>query len=90
MTFAQARDIALPEKTAPLLIRAMDYLEGLSWYGRRASATQQLSWPRAGVYVDGYELQMERNADIYQRQRDMKDHLAGLEDLIAIRAFSVE
>ncbi len=56
MTFAQARDIALPEKTAPLLIRAMDYLEGLSWYGRRASATQQLSWPRAGVYVDGYEL----------------------------------
>ncbi|EJH4501879.1 phage tail protein [Cronobacter sakazakii] len=36
------------------------------------------------------QVQMERNADIYQRQRDMKDHLAGLEDLIAIRAFSVE
>ncbi|WP_105582567.1 DnaT-like ssDNA-binding protein [Cronobacter turicensis] len=56
MVFAEARDIALPEKTAPLLIRAMDYLEGLSWYGHRASATQPLSWPRAGVYVDGYEL----------------------------------
>ncbi|KAF6596794.1 DUF4376 domain-containing protein [Cronobacter sp. EKM101R] len=36
------------------------------------------------------QVQMERNADIYRRQRDMKDHLAGLEDLNAIRAFSVE
>ncbi|ELY5928676.1 DnaT-like ssDNA-binding protein [Cronobacter turicensis] len=56
MAFAKARDIALPEKAAPLLIRAMDYLEGLSWYGRRASATQPLAWPREDIFIDGYEL----------------------------------
>ncbi|EOG5456014.1 DnaT-like ssDNA-binding protein [Cronobacter turicensis] len=56
MAFAKARDIELPEKAAPLLIRAMDYLEGLSWYGRRASATQPLAWPREDIFIDGYEL----------------------------------
>lgn len=54
--FAELRDIALPEKIAPLLIRAMDYLEGLDWAGWRNKPNQALAWPRGGIILDGYEL----------------------------------
>jgi len=54
--FAELRDITLPEKIAPLLIRAMDYLEGLDWAGRPGKPNQPLAWPRAGIIIDGYEL----------------------------------
>ena len=54
--FAEMRDITLPEKIAPLLIRAMDYLEGLDWAGRPGKPNQPLAWPRGGIILDGYEL----------------------------------
>ena len=39
------------------LIKATDYLEQTyrdGWQGNRVTATQALSWPRAGVYADGF------------------------------------
>jgi len=50
--FADLRDITLPEKIAPLLIRAMDYLEGLDWAGWRSEPKQPLAWPRASNWTD--------------------------------------
>lgn len=40
------------------LRRATDYMAGYSgrWKGVRASSTQALDWPRAGVVIDGYEV----------------------------------
>lgn len=41
------------------LRRATDYIEQtyrLRWLGLRTSSTQALSWPRSGVYVEGYAL----------------------------------
>ncbi|WP_318387707.1 DnaT-like ssDNA-binding protein [Enterobacter sp.] len=60
IAFAGMRDITLPEKLAPLLIKAMDYLEGLAWLGYRESPGQPLAWPRAGVWLDGYELPSDK------------------------------
>ncbi|VTP67867.1 Uncharacterised protein [Leclercia adecarboxylata] len=37
-------------------MQAMDYLEGKTWRGERSSASQPLSWPRAGVRFDGVDL----------------------------------
>lgn len=51
--FAFARSIALPEETEPLLVKAMDYLNGLGWEGQRTQAEQPLPWPRLGVDFDG-------------------------------------
>ncbi|WP_339057322.1 DnaT-like ssDNA-binding protein [Candidatus Regiella endosymbiont of Tuberolachnus salignus] len=36
-----------------LLIKAMDYLAGLHWQGKRTIASQPLAWPRSGVIVEG-------------------------------------
>ncbi|EGR9554100.1 DUF4376 domain-containing protein, partial [Shigella flexneri] len=33
---------------------------------------------------------VERNDEIYRRQREMKEELSGLDDLASIRAFDVE
>lgn len=35
-----------------LLVRAMDYIESLTFKGTRTSTAQALTWPRTGVYVD--------------------------------------
>lgn len=37
-----------------LIIKAMDYTEGLSFKGIKFTQGQGLQWPRANVYVDGY------------------------------------
>lgn len=57
--FAELRDIELPEKLSSLLIKAMDYLEGMEWVGYRASPRQPLAWPRVNVVLDGYELPVD-------------------------------
>ncbi|MZY57092.1 hypothetical protein GUK76_16830 [Enterobacter hormaechei] len=57
--FAEARGIDLPEKITPLLIKAMDYLEGLDWVGQKADPRQPLSWPRVNVVMDGYDLPVD-------------------------------
>lgn len=59
IAFAALRGIPLPEKLAPLLIKAMDYLEGLHWVGNRTKPGQILAWPRAGVWLDGFELRVD-------------------------------
>ena len=51
--YAEGRDIELPEKTEPLLVKAMDYLNGLGWDGQRTEPDQPLAWPRLGVDFDG-------------------------------------
>jgi hypothetical protein len=52
--FATARGITLTADPAILLIKAMDYIESLGYKGYKSSSTQELQWPRYGVYVDGY------------------------------------
>lgn len=54
VAFALARVINLPTETDPLLIKAMDYLNGLNWYGNRTKLTQPLPWPRSGITFDGF------------------------------------
>ncbi|MDN0096565.1 DnaT-like ssDNA-binding protein [Yersinia rohdei] len=54
VAFALARVIQLPTETDPLLIKAMDYLNGLNWYGNRTKLTQPLPWPRSGITFDGF------------------------------------
>jgi hypothetical protein len=42
---------------AAALVRATDYLNGLSWHGARAQAGRVMAWPRIGATDrDGYEL----------------------------------
>lgn len=53
--FATLRGTDLPENLAPLLIRAMDYLEGLDWIGSKADPRQPLAWPRINVVLDGHD-----------------------------------
>ncbi|WP_447880062.1 DnaT-like ssDNA-binding protein [Serratia fonticola] len=53
-TFASTRDIPLPDKAEALLIKAMDFLNGINWRGKRAIANQPLAWPRSGVIFDGF------------------------------------
>ncbi|MBB8193193.1 DUF4376 domain-containing protein, partial [Escherichia coli] len=36
------------------------------------------------------QAQVDRNDEIYQRQREMKERLSSLDDLVSIRAFDVE
>jgi len=41
------------------LIQATDYMEQMyrsAWSGSRVRSTQTLSWPRTGVYVDGFSV----------------------------------
>ena len=54
-SFAELRAIELPEKLAPLLTKAMDYLEGLDWVGSKADPRQPLAWPRVNVILDGHD-----------------------------------
>lgn len=53
--FGALRGIELPDNLIPLLIKAMDYLEGLDWVGQKTDPRQPLSWPRVGVVMDGYD-----------------------------------
>ncbi|MEM1189939.1 MAG: DnaT-like ssDNA-binding protein [Pseudomonadota bacterium] len=60
--YAAARGTLLEvdqETAESLLTRAMDYMEdqfGRRWQGDRASATQELAWPRVNVWVDNIRL----------------------------------
>ena len=50
-TWATATD----DEKASALIQATDYLNGLSWTGRKV-AIRTMAWPRNDVEVDGYAL----------------------------------
>lgn len=56
---AAQRHRTLPETAGecePLLVEAMDYLNGLTWNGTRQQPKQPLPWPRVGVSFDGHIL----------------------------------
>ena len=50
--YADLRGVTLTVDEDILLIKAMDALYGRPWKGERVSTTQELEWPRTGVYVD--------------------------------------
>ena len=53
-TYAADRGITLTAATDVLLIKAMDYIESLSFIGTKFSEGQSLQWPRSNVYIDGF------------------------------------
>ena len=53
-TYAADRGITLTAATDVLLIKAMDYIESLSFIGSKGSEGQPLQWPRSNVYIDGF------------------------------------
>ena len=53
-TYAADRGITLTAATDVLLIKAMDYIESLSFIGTKYSKSQALQWPRSNVYIDGF------------------------------------
>lgn len=59
-TFSTDRQLGLPDTDndamVALLLKAMDFLEGLWYKGSPTSAIQTLKFPRAGIYVDGVEI----------------------------------
>ena len=48
-----AWDDSTDDEKATALIKATDYLNGLSWQGRKV-AMRTMAWPRIDVTVDGY------------------------------------
>lgn len=58
-TYASDRGIALSTATDVLLIKAMDYVESLSFIGTKFTEEQALQWPRDEVYIDGYYIERE-------------------------------
>ena len=51
--WATARGITLTGTASVLLTRALDFVELQQYKGARTDPAQALSWPRAGVYIDG-------------------------------------
>lgn len=51
--YAQLRGITISGSPGALLVQSHDYLETLSYLGSRTVSTQDDSWPRTGVIVDG-------------------------------------
>jgi hypothetical protein len=54
-TYADLRDVTLTvveSEREALLMKAMDALQGRCWKGERVTTTQDLAWPRYGVYRD--------------------------------------
>lgn len=51
--WAAARGITLTGTVSVLLTKALDFVELQSYKGYRTDSVQLLSWPRAGVYIDG-------------------------------------
>lgn len=55
-TYASERGITISGTPSQLLTRAHDYLESLSFIGKKTQDDQESQWPRDGAYVDGVEL----------------------------------
>lgn len=76
VAYAAARGITLPATEAEreaLLIKAMDYLESLSFVGIRYTRTQALAWPRVNAIVDGFYV---AHTEIPRRLKDAQLQLA--------------
>lgn len=55
--YATTRGITLITDPDQLLIKAMDYIESLSYKGTKQTRNQPLEWPRYNVFIDGYYVQ---------------------------------
>ncbi|WP_075180580.1 DnaT-like ssDNA-binding protein [Pantoea sp. 1.19] len=55
-SFADRRGREITGDIEVMLTRAMDYLEGLEWDGRRTDPYQPLAWPRSDAWFDGYPI----------------------------------
>lgn len=53
-TYALTRGITVNGDPEELLIRAMDFLEGLSYIGEKYTIAQTLQWPRWDVVIDNF------------------------------------
>ena len=57
--YATARGVTPSTDLEQLIIKSMDYLEGLSFTGYKANKTQSLQWPRGSVIIDGYYVDID-------------------------------
>lgn len=56
----------LPADTAAyeaIILRAMDYFEGLDFQGVLVNRDQPLQWPRSDAYIDGYDVPSDEIPD---------------------------
>ena len=58
LAWADARGFTYPSypEIEQKILRAMDYIESLSFVGQKNEETQPLQWPRAYVLIDGYSV----------------------------------
>jgi hypothetical protein len=57
--YASDRGLTLTAATDVLIIKAMDYIESLSFIGDKHTEAQPLQWPRDEVYIDRYYIERE-------------------------------
>ena len=57
--YASDRGLTLTAATDVLLIKAMDYIESLSFIGDKHTEAQPLQWPRDEVYIDRHYIERE-------------------------------
>jgi len=57
--YATARGVTPSTDLEQLIIKSMDYLEGLSFTGYKADKDQSLQWPRGSVVIDGYYVDID-------------------------------
>jgi len=59
VAWADARGVTYPAypQIEQKILRAMDYIESLSFVGQKNTETQALQWPRAYVLIDGYSVE---------------------------------
>jgi hypothetical protein len=57
--YASDRGLTLTAATDALIIKAMDYIESLSFIGDKHKESQPLQWPRDEVYIDRYYIERE-------------------------------
>jgi len=54
--YAKDRQYTFQTSVSVLIIKAMDYIETLSYKGSKLTRDQGLQWPRYNVIIDGYYL----------------------------------
>jgi len=57
--YASDRGLTLTAATDVLIIKAMDYIESLSFIGDKHTEAQPLQWPRDEVYIDRNYIERE-------------------------------
>ena len=59
LDYATNRGVTLTTALDVLIIKAMDYIESLSFIGDKHTEAQPLQWPRDEVYIDRYYIERE-------------------------------